>query len=84
MKAFNGREFFQDKYPQNKKHEVILEDDGNYFDRADQPEEIWCGISQEEAKRITDFISNAQILGVDNNSVNAAYELRDMLKNVLR
>ncbi len=83
MKAFNGREFFQDKYPHNKKHEVILEDDGTYFDRADQPEEIWCGISQEEAKNIIDFIKNAQILGMDNKSINAANEFKDMLKNMM-
>ena len=81
MKAFNGREFFQDKYPHNKKHEVILEDDDNFFERKDIPEDIWCGITAEEAKKIIDFINNAQILGIDNKAVNVAYEFRDMLKN---
>ena len=83
MKALNGREFFQDKYPHNKKHEVILEDDDNFFEHKDHPEAIWCEVGPEEAKKIIDFINNAQILGIDNKSVNATNEFRDMLKKVM-
>ena len=83
MKAFNGREFFQDKYPHNKRHEVILEDDDSFFEHSDQPEDIWCGIKPEEAKKIVEFINGAQILGIDNKAVNTANEFKDMLKKIM-
>ena len=83
MKAFNGREFFQDKDPDSKKHEVILEDDESFFEHSDKPEEIWCGIKPEEAKKIVNFINNAPILGIDNNAVNTTHEFRDMLKKIM-
>lgn len=83
MKAFNGREFIQDNYPHNKKHEVILEDDENFFHYEDKQENIWCCLDPEEAKKIVEFVNNAAILGIDNKVVNIAYELRDILKNIL-
>ena len=82
MKVFNGREFFQNNYPGNKKHEVVFDDDVSFFEHSEKEEGIWCGIEPEEAKHLIEFVNNAQILGIDNNAVNTAHKFRDLLKDI--
>lgn len=82
MKAFTGKEFEVNNPPDPKTHKVILEDDENYYG-CGNPEELWCGMDPDDAKQIIDFITQAQILGIDNGAVNKAHELRDLLKKQL-
>lgn len=83
MRAFKGREFIQNNYPHNKRHEILLEDDDNFLEYADKEEMIWCGIDQEEAKKIIEFISNSSILGINNKAVNITNEFKNLLKKTI-